>query len=271
MTEKKQIIIIPILVGLTTLIFVCAGVFFGWFGMEREGIMLFCEHARAGLIKQPSNTISNLGFMISGIYIAWLFYKTDFKVKNNMTTNIFYPIFFSSVIVFVGPGSMAMHASNAYWGGFIDLFSMFLFSAFLFTYGFVRLVKFGRTAFILIYTANILVCSAIYLSPYNVIDFPLKLSEFCFAANLIGATIFELYHHYILGNKIKPAWGWLTIFIFFVAFAIWILSRTQESLFCDPHSLVQGHAMWHLLNAIAAYFLFLFYTSEETGESLKTK
>lgn len=265
MAKEKKILIVPILVGLTSFILVFVAAFFGWFGIEREGIMLFCEHARDGLVKQPSNTFSNLGFMTSGIYIAWLFYKTDFNVRNNMTTNLFYPISFSSIVVFLGPGSMAMHASNAYWGGFIDLFSMFLFSAFLFIYALVRLMNWSKSTFTILFVGNILVCSAIYLSPYNVINFPLKLSEFCFATNLVAATIIELYHHFALGNKIKASWGYLTIFTFFVAFAIWILSRTQDSLFCDPNSLIQGHAIWHLLNAVAAYFLFLFYTSEEVS------
>jgi len=37
------------------------------------------------------------------------------------------------------------------------------------------------------------------------------------------------------------------------AFAIW--NATKQRL-CDPHSLVQGHATWHILCAVAAYFLY---------------
>ena len=46
-----------------------------------------------------------------------------------------------------------------------------------------------------------------------------------------------------------------------VAFAIWNLSQHG---WCDPHSLVQGHAAWHLLDALAAYLLFRLYASERS-------
>ncbi len=45
-----------------------------------------------------------------------------------------------------------------------------------------------------------------------------------------------------------------------IAFVIWNLSQHG---WCDPHSLLQGHAVWHLLGALAAYLLFRFYASEE--------
>jgi hypothetical protein len=44
-----------------------------------------------------------------------------------------------------------------------------------------------------------------------------------------------------------------------VASVIW--NASQHGL-CDPHSLLQGHAAWHLLCAVSAYFLFRFYASE---------
>ncbi len=44
-----------------------------------------------------------------------------------------------------------------------------------------------------------------------------------------------------------------------VAFAIWIAAQHG---WCDPGSLLQGHAVWHLLNALAAYLLFAYYASE---------
>jgi hypothetical protein len=47
------------------------------------------------------------------------------------------------------------------------------------------------------------------------------------------------------------------------AFAIW--NGTKEWL-CDPHSLIQGHAIWHILGAAAAYFLFRYYASEAVDD-----
>jgi hypothetical protein len=45
-----------------------------------------------------------------------------------------------------------------------------------------------------------------------------------------------------------------------LAFAIW--NATQDWL-CAPRSPVQGHAIWHILDAVAAYLLYRYYASEE--------
>ena len=95
----------------------------------------------------------------------------------------------------------------------------------------------------------------------------LSAAEILFASHLLIATLFEVANHYIRGNEINAKWGWLGVCTLIFAFIIWNLSRTQDSFFCDPHSLIQGHAMWHLLDALAAYFVFLFYASEEDKES----
>ena len=48
-----------------------------------------------------------------------------------------------------------------------------------------------------------------------------------------------------------------------VAFGIWLLSTNG---WCDPDSIWQGHAAWHLLCAVAAYWLFRLYASERLRE-----
>jgi hypothetical protein len=49
---------------------------------------------------------------------------------------------------------------------------------------------------------------------------------------------------------------------FVLAIVIWRLSHTGAPL-CEPTSLVQGHAIWHLLCAGATVFIFLAYTNEK--------
>ncbi|HOU47032.1 MAG TPA: hypothetical protein PLL99_04460, partial [Chitinophagales bacterium] len=45
---------------------------YGWFGASDNVGGIFCEAAREGLVKQPINTYSNIGFITSGIVCAWL-------------------------------------------------------------------------------------------------------------------------------------------------------------------------------------------------------
>lgn len=262
MKKRTSVLIVPGLVALASLILVFVAIFNFWFGTPKGGIMLFCEQARLGFIKQPSNTYSNIGFVIAGLYIAWLAFQNRFDRSNRMTETLFYPSFFASIVVFLGPGSMALHATNTAWGGFMDLFSMFLFSSFVFCYGLMRWFRLSETTFAMLYFANVAFCSWVHLSPYNEAFPPLLASEICFGAHLFFGMILEICHRYIRKVPIEANWGWACVFTFGVAFFIWNISRTQESWFCDPDSLMQGHAMWHLLNALAIYFLYIFYASE---------
>jgi hypothetical protein len=52
-------------------------------------------------------------------------------------------------------------------------------------------------------------------------------------------------------------WFWLGIASFLLAFAIW-LTGTAEHEWCDPDSVIQAHAIWHLLSALATWSFFLF-------------
>lgn len=265
MKNRKSVFIIPIIVAILSTILVFLGIYNMWFGEAREGIMLFCERARDGLIKQPSNTFSNVGFIIIGIYLGWIAYKNDFPTKNKMTQTLFYPVMFSSIVVFIGPGSMAMHATNGEYGGFTDLFSMFLLSSFTFSYAFVRCFKLSKSVFLAIWIISVVFCSWIFWQPFNKTSWLLDASTASFASFLILSAVLEMINKYIKGNIIKASLGYLAIFTMLFAFFIWNLSRTQDSWWCNPDSLIQGHAVWHLLCALAALFLFKFYASEEVN------
>jgi hypothetical protein len=51
---------------------------------------------------------------------------------------------------------------------------------------------------------------------------------------------------------------------FLVALVVWRLSHTGAPL-CEPNSLLQGHAVWHLLCAASTVGIFLFYATEDDG------
>ena len=52
------------------------------------------------------------------------------------------------------------------------------------------------------------------------------------------------------------------------ACVIWALDR--ERLICDPESLLQGHALWHGLGAVAATCLFRSYEEEAAAEPMSS-
>ena len=178
-----------------------------WFGYHVEEVTEFCEAARPGLIKEPANTFSNIGFIVAGLYMAWQMASGRFDAfKNSFTKQNFYAIFYSCVVIFLGPGSMAKHATKTGLGGF-----------------------FGNAVF------------AFYL--------------------LLG-IVFEFLNIYVRNLEHDYRWAYFSLASLIGAFFVWNLSRSDGG-WCNPYSLFQGHAVWHLGDALGAYFLFRFYVSEK--------
>lgn len=252
-------------IGLFILSFVL--VYFGivnhWFGETRPGLMKFCEFARDGFIKQPANSFSNLGFSFAGILIAYQMYQNKFVAKNPLNEKILFSFLFILGLLITGAGSFAMHATNAHWGGFADLFGMFLIAAFMFAYALSRLFFLPTYGFGIIYIIGVVFSSVVYLSPSLNFKGFMSGAEICFIFMIVVSILIELYLGLIRKIKITKAYGYFALFCLVLAFFIWNLSLWPESLLCKPHSLFQGHAAWHLLDALGGYFVFKFYASEE--------
>ena len=85
----------------------------------------WCERISDGPFREPINTISNLGFMVVGLYILYKLSNetsfNDFSGLNNIT------ILYGVCVVYLGPGSMMMHGTNTEWGGWADNLSMVMY------------------------------------------------------------------------------------------------------------------------------------------------
>ena len=63
------------------------------------------------------------------------------------------------------------------------------------------------------------------------------------------------------GRRRYTPWFWLGIASFLIAYAIW-QTGTADHEWCSPDSIVQAHAIWHLLSAVATMSFFLFLRTE---------
>jgi hypothetical protein len=257
---------VPFIVFILTSILVYLGIVNHWFGEIRPGLMKFCEAARDGFIKQPANSFSNLGFSIAGVVLAYQAYKGKFTASNAMNVNALYTIMFSVSLIITGAGSFAMHATHAHWGGFADLFGMFLISAFMFAYALVRLFRWSSIHFTLIYFTGVIFSSVVYLSPSLNFKGFMSGAEVCFILMVVTSIIIELYLGLVRKININKTYGYFALFCLTLAFIIWNLSLWPDSLLCHPNSLFQGHAAWHFLDALGGYFLFRFYASEVSSK-----
>ena len=85
----------------------------------------WCERVSNGAFREPVNTLSNLGFIVAGLYILY-------KLTNEISFNEFsglnkITILYGVAVVYLGPGSMMMHGTNTEWGGWADNLSMVMY------------------------------------------------------------------------------------------------------------------------------------------------
>jgi len=233
----------------------------GWSGREDgclEAGQCFCERDRGGLVRQPANTASNLGFVAAGLGIALGLGVERRRGRlprrgNPMTETRFYPAFYAALVALLGPGSMALHASLKWWGSVLDLVSMNAFVCFLFLYAWKRLYGLSTGGFLLAYAALNLVLLAVKLGVGR--------GSEAFGGMLLATLWLEV--RLRRQGRLRADLRWLGagVAVFLAGFGVWTLSH-NDGLLCAPESWLQGHGVWHLTGAAAAVCLYLYARSE---------
>jgi Ceramidase len=210
----------------------------------------FCEVPRAGeLILQPANSWSSFGFVAVGFWIILVAGRPSAHTR----FAAFPAIWFALTAILIGVGSFLLHATLTLWGQFWDVVGMYLFSAFTLTYAVRRWRALGDGAAILLYLA---LCAVL-------IGFLIAIPEtrrWLFAVVLIADIAVELTFARPKRPGVEVRWYLYGIALQATAFAIWIADLTRT--WCDGTSLVQGHAVWHFLNAAAVWTAYRYYRSE---------
>lgn len=225
----------------------------GWLGPDVGRGDDFCEAARDGWVRQPANTFSNLGFVVAGLTVAW--HAGRVRLGGMAAA-------YACLVVVLGPASAAMHATQSAAGGQLDLLSMYLVASFAAGYALMRLAGQGRLFLAQVFSLFVAACELVGLWPGQV-PVVRYAGNLAFAALLLTAVVVEVVLWRRAAGAGRPRtdlrWGAGAFGALVVAFAIWNLTR---STWCDPRSLVQGHAGWHLLDALAAYLLYRLWASE---------
>ena len=259
----------PFLIGLLALVAFLAGMWFlsrdGYPGGPDECIALgdcYCEAIGPGIAAQPANSWSNLGFAAIGLLVLIDAGRRRHETSR-MATDGRYPILYGAVGVFLGIGSFAFHGSLRAWGGYLDVVSMHAFLAFMLAYDLARIHDrawrwFGAWfgSLLAMFTAAVL-----WVPPEH--------GKSLFAGFVAVTLMVEVAVSYPVlrpwaPRPIEPRrmpWFWAGVGSFAIAFVIWNLSRTGR-VWCDPASLLQGHAAWHLLTAVSVGCFYLYLRGE---------
>jgi hypothetical protein len=110
--------------------------------------------------RQPANALSNLGFVVAGVAVGWRAELPSGRLAPpGLATT------YALVVVLLGPGSMAMHATQTELGGRFDQLSMYLIACFALAYALMRATArstgFLVALFVALFVALLLVSEAV--------------------------------------------------------------------------------------------------------------
>lgn len=263
--ERPVLATAAVAIGVVTLLLAAVGR--GWLGPDVGRGGAFCEESATTWLRQPANTISNLAFVMAGLAVAWR--ARDHRLlRGSLATHPWLATVYAVLLTLIGPASAAMHATQSDLGGRLDLLSMYLLAGFALGYAVMRFTRSGPVALavvgLAVVTLGELVDAAVGSVPVlgpggNVV----------FALSLLGAIGLEV----ALAARANPVqdkrFGGAALATMLGAFSIWTQAKDGGPL-CRPESFVQGHAAWHILDALAAYLLFRHYAAEGARRSLTT-
>lgn len=228
----------------------------------------FCELNRFDqLIVQPSNTWSNLGFIIVGLIILSIAKNDHVYFERSRVNNLLarYPGFTfltGFTTLYMGLGSFFYHGTLTYAFQKMDQTGMYFVVISAIAYNIYKLAPRIRFRGVIYSSHKFIIWCALFVmfSFYTVlwklpvnITFPTVVILF-FVTNFIVLKNVE--HSVPVASFIKAA-----AITLLVSSSIWVLDITDK--LCSPTSVFQGHALWHLLNAVSIFLMYLYFRSED--------
>ena len=111
----------------------------------------WCERVSDGWFREPVNTLSNFGFVVIGLIIFWIISKESTSKDNLFFGVTGITLIYATAAVYLGPGSMLMHATNTEWGGWADNLSMVMYIVIPWLYNISLMAKWSIKKFAITY------------------------------------------------------------------------------------------------------------------------
>lgn len=211
----------------------------------------FCEAVDpSGPIGQPANTWSSLAYAAAGLAMLARTWPWPSRRPSPFDTPPYVAPALALCVISVGLGSAFLHASLTFAGQFADVFSMYLVATFIGVYALRRLLLWTDRAVALVWIGvNVVLGLGLLLAPES--------RRFAFGLAIVAGIALEAAAIRWRGEGASRRRFVAGIAVFAAAYAVWLLDNGR--VLCEPASLVQGHAAWHVLGAVATWLLFLHY------------
>lgn len=218
----------------------------------------FCE-STVGFPEQFANSVSSFAFVALGVWVL----LSRRNPAPGTRERVLAPLL-GVTMLFLGVTSFFYHATLSFFGQFLDIFSMYTFGLLLF---FGALYRAGRLR-----GGYALVGFVVGSIVFGLMQFAYPdARRILFTALLVPGIILELTPwvtgHSSRSRRVRAIYAGLGVMV--VAYGIWLLDQTPA--FCDPGSLLQGHAIWHVLGAVAAFLVFIHYRRTPHAASTSPK
>jgi len=136
-TPQSDLAYRPLIFGLVaSALFFVGYILLGWNGWgpvasveQAVGeVSRWCERVQPGLFYEPVNALSNLGFMVAGLWMLWVLGRDAQAAR----TGLVYghnpvALLYAGAVIWLGPGSLLMHGTHTAWGGWADNLSMVMY------------------------------------------------------------------------------------------------------------------------------------------------
>ncbi len=270
----------------------------------------WCERVNGGFLREPVNTLGNLGFVVAGLLMFWVLARDaigDCDPVNRMIGHTPIALLYAAAAVFLGPGSMVMHGTHTFFGAWLDNVSMVLYISIPWLLNLSVMGRWRDRRLFITYTSVVVLYAAGYwlIGPDLGIGFELfrvsiplwLISEAVYrfwsptmrwASGFLGFVVAAAFgitpitminnigeywwvflfwlpgllaHDAPPGRRTYNPWFFAGVGSFLLAYAIW-LTGTADHSWCRPDSLIQAHAIWHMLSALATWCFFLFLRTE---------
>jgi Ceramidase len=200
-----------------------------------------CEHIGQGLLAQPANTLSSLAYVIAGALLLWRALALS-RPRARITLTVF-----SLTVVGVGVGSAVFHGPMPGWGRFAHDLSIAAVLAFIIGYG-AAVARSAPVSAGLAFFGGLVGASAVVLAVWpdasNALDAVLVVGA-------VGAEVAAVRSR--AGRDVGYGRLWIVgAAALAVGALLNALGRTDAPL-CDPDSIVQLHAVWHVLTAFVLW------------------
>lgn len=222
-----------------------------WTGLTLpdKTVRFFCENTMLdNLLRQPSNSLSNLGFLWMGIWMWW----SGWKDSRSNSIRVFPPVFsflYAGVATFLFVSSTLFHASLTREAEALDLSAVYGFCLIPVALFLARLrPKWPPVTILLLWSLLWIGCN------FYLWELPVRISiPFLISTTLILAILSKAH--------LSPHRKWLLVSGLCIGLGILCFAADIYRVGCVPKGWFHPHGAWHMLAAGSAGAMFHFLRS----------